>query len=59
MAMGPDSEAFFENKIRPVLVKHCYECHSSESEEIGGALWLDSAGAMRDGGESGPATPSH
>ena len=20
---------FFETKIRPVLVKHCYECHSS------------------------------
>ncbi|QDV83997.1 DUF1553 domain-containing protein [Stieleria magnilauensis] len=54
-AIDADSEAFFETKIRPVLVKHCYECHSGESEAIGGALWLDSATAMRDGGESGPA----
>lgn len=21
---------FFEKKIRPVLVKHCYQCHSQE-----------------------------
>lgn len=22
---------FFESRVRPVLVKHCYECHSAES----------------------------
>ena len=27
---------FFEKKIRPVLVEHCYECHASESKEVGG-----------------------
>ena len=25
--MTPDQRAFFEQKIRPVLVKQCYECH--------------------------------
>ena len=25
--------AFFEKKIRPVLVKHCYQCHSSQSKK--------------------------
>ena len=55
LAFEPDSEAFFEQKIRPVLVKHCYECHSGDSEEIGGSLWLDSAGGMIRGGDSGPA----
>ena len=55
IANPPDSSAFFENRIRPVLVKHCYKCHSEESDEIGGSLWLDSAGAMREGGDSGPA----
>jgi hypothetical protein len=29
--LADDGMAFFESKIRPVLVKHCYECHSAES----------------------------
>ncbi|MEO1528821.1 MAG: DUF1549 domain-containing protein, partial [Planctomycetota bacterium] len=53
-ANPPDSPEFFENRIRPVLVKHCYPCHSEESDEIGGSLWLDTAGAMLEGGDSGP-----
>ena len=36
-----DDVAFFENKIRPVLVKHCYECHSADAKELGGKLLLD------------------
>ncbi|MDA1017595.1 MAG: PSD1 and planctomycete cytochrome C domain-containing protein [Planctomycetota bacterium] len=47
--------AFFENKIRPVLVKHCYECHAASSEEVGGKLLLDTREGLRKGGESGPA----
>lgn len=47
--------AFFETKIRPVLVKHCYECHAEGAEEIGGKLLLDSRDGLRRGGESGPA----
>ena len=46
---------FFEKKIRPVLVKHCYECHSAEGEEMEGGLLLDTRAAIRKGGESGPA----
>ncbi|HUQ72755.1 MAG TPA: DUF1549 domain-containing protein, partial [Planctomycetaceae bacterium] len=46
---------FFEKKIRPVLVKHCYECHSADSEKIGGGLLLDSRQGLRAGGDSGPA----
>lgn len=45
---------FFEQKIRPVLVKHCYECHSSESKNVKGGLLLDTRSAIRSGGESGP-----
>ncbi len=44
---------FFEKKIRPVLVKHCYSCHSSESTEIKGGLLLDTREGIRRGGESG------
>ena len=53
--MDPKQRAFFENKIRPVLVKKCYSCHSSQSEELGGKLRMDTRDGMRVGGESGPA----
>ena len=50
--------AFFESKIRPVLVKHCYECHSSESIE--GGLRVDRRSSIRTGGDRGPAVvPGH
>ncbi|QDV88445.1 Planctomycete cytochrome C [Stieleria magnilauensis] len=45
---------FFEKKIRPVLVKHCYECHSADSDELGGKLRVDNRQSMLAGGESGP-----
>ena len=46
----------FEAKIRPVLVKHCYACHSAEAASAGklkAALQLDSKDGLRKGGESG------
>lgn len=45
---------FFESRIRPVLVKHCYECHSAESKILRGGLQVDYRDAMRRGGDSGP-----
>jgi len=47
--------AFFEKKIRPALIKHCYECHSSEGDKIKGGLLLDAREVTRRGGDSGPA----
>ena len=50
---------FFERKIRPVLVGHCYECHSSGAKKIKGGLVLDSRAGVMKGGDTGPAiTPS-
>ena len=46
---------FFEKRIRPVLIRHCYECHSAASAELKGGLRLDSRDLIRKGGESGPA----
>ena len=46
---------FFESKIRPVLINHCYDCHSAESGKAKGGLQLDSRAAWQVGGESGPA----
>jgi hypothetical protein len=46
--------AFFEKIIRPLLVEHCYRCHSAATKQRGG-LALDSRGSIRKGGDSGPA----
>lgn len=55
-AADPQAEVeFFETRIRPTLVKYCYECHSAASVEIKGGLRLDSREGARRGGESGPA----
>jgi hypothetical protein len=45
---------FFEKKVRPVLVEHCYRCHSAH-KKVRGGLALDSRDGLRQGGESGPA----
>ncbi len=46
---------FFENKIRPALVKHCYKCHSMDGDKIKGGLLLDTREDTLKGGDSGPA----
>ncbi len=53
--LPPDQHKHFESKIRPVLVEHCYSCHSVEAGKAKGDLLLDSREAMRRGGASGPA----
>jgi len=50
-AAEPDGAAFFESRIRPVLVMYCYECHSAEKTK--GGLRLDYRGGFEKGGESG------
>ena len=42
--------AFFEQKIRPVLVKHCYKCHSGQAKKLQGKFRLDSRDLIRKGG---------
>lgn len=55
-----DGIAFFEKKIRPVLVAHCYECHSEESGKSKGGLRVDTLQAMLRGGDSGESVvPAH
>ncbi|MGB0739938.1 MAG: c-type cytochrome domain-containing protein, partial [Planctomycetaceae bacterium] len=46
---------FFENRIRPVLVKHCYECHAANSTPIQAGLVVDTAAGLLKGGDTGPA----
>ena len=46
---------FFETKIRPVLIKDCYGCHSNKAGNAKGGLRLDTQSLMHLGGSSGPA----
>ncbi len=52
-SIASEEAEFFERKIRPVLVKHCYECHAADL--IQGGLRLDDPDAMLRGGDSGAA----
>ena len=52
-ADDPGSVAFFEQKIRPALAEHCYECHSAKAKKLKGGLALDSKAGWQKGGDSG------
>ncbi|SIO67918.1 Planctomycete cytochrome C [Singulisphaera sp. GP187] len=54
-ATGAAGLEFFEARIRPVLVAHCYKCHSVEAGQSKGNLLLDARETIRAGGDSGPA----
>lgn len=46
---------FFESKIRPVLIRECYGCHSNKTGNARGGLRLDTRELMAIGGATGPA----
>lgn len=54
-SISDEELAFFEKRIRPLLIEKCYECHSSESKDLQGELLVDSRATLRSGGTNGPA----
>ena len=52
---SPDQIKFFEENIRPALVKYCYECHSAEAGDSQGGLLLDTRMGLMQGGDAGAA----
>ena len=48
-----DEERFFETSVRPILVEHCFSCHSNAAPKVKGGLKLDSRAALQAGGASG------
>jgi hypothetical protein len=46
--------AFFESKVRPILIANCYECHSEQEGKRKGGLWLDRKAGWAEGGDAGP-----
>lgn len=51
--LTPEQLQFFEAKVRPILVEHCYECHSGS--ELSGKLSVESKPQLLLGGETGAA----
>ena len=49
---APDRVAFFENRIRPLLVTRCIKCHGPKKAE--GGLRLDTESGLKQGGDGGP-----
>ena len=54
-SLTTDELTFFETKIRPVLVRECYGCHSSKAGNVRGGLRLDTKERMLLGGATGPS----
>ena len=48
-----EKQAFFESRIRPLLIDRCYQCHGPD--EASGRLRLDLRSGWERGGETGPA----
>ncbi|MCX6952131.1 MAG: hypothetical protein NTV51_08185 [Verrucomicrobia bacterium] len=44
---------FFENEVRPLLAKRCFECHGEKKQKAG--LRLDHIDDILKGGDTGPA----
>ena len=53
--LSEQQAAFFEKRVRPVLVEHCYKCHSASAKHLKGGLRLDLRETLRRGGDSGLA----
>jgi len=53
IAAPPDAEAFFEKKVRPILVERCVSCHGAENAK--GDMRADSRVALVAGGDRGTA----
>jgi hypothetical protein len=58
LVLGPasaraDEPLDYGRDIRPILAKHCYECHGPDKQQAG--LRLDSVAAAKEGGNSGAA----
>lgn len=56
LAVGPAfAQSDFEQKVLPILTKHCLACHSHAAGKMRGGLTLDSKSGWQQGGDTGPA----
>ena len=53
VGLAQEGVEFFEQKIRPILINQCYQCHSAQAQKLAGGLRLDTRAGMLKGGASG------
>ena len=51
--ISAQADDFFEQRIRPVLIARCFECHSAQADPLKSEFRLDSAAGLAIGGKSG------
>ncbi|MDX1945576.1 MAG: c-type cytochrome domain-containing protein [Pirellulaceae bacterium] len=54
-ARGDEAADLFEKKVRPLLARKCFDCHSAKAHELKGNLKLDTLDDILKGGATGPA----
>jgi mono/diheme cytochrome c family protein len=54
-AAAEDAAALFKDKVRQLLERKCFDCHSSKAEEVKGELKLETLEQILKGGATGPA----
>ncbi|MFM7606787.1 MAG: PSD1 and planctomycete cytochrome C domain-containing protein, partial [Prosthecobacter sp.] len=52
--LAAEDDAFFRERVEPILRQRCFECHS-HAGKIKGGLVLDSRSGWQAGGDSGPS----
>jgi len=55
LAADKEAEKTFDDKIKPLFSRHCFECHSATADELKGKLKLDSLADVMRGGAQGVA----
>jgi hypothetical protein len=55
LSAADDDNDFFESKIRPLLVQHCYECHSGKAGVVESGFDMDTRAGLLGGGDRGIA----
>ena len=49
---------FFEKKVRPILVSHCYACHSADTKPAGGLRVDDTQAFFAADNRAPPSCPA-
>jgi hypothetical protein len=55
LLLAQEDLRFFEERVRPILVERCYECHGAKAAKPKGGLRVDTREGLLKGGHSGPA----
>jgi mono/diheme cytochrome c family protein len=50
-----DSAKLFQDAVRPLFERKCFQCHSEKADELKGNLKLESLESILKGGDQGPA----